>query len=84
MMKRVVYLVLAAMVALMILVPIAMAQETQPKVKVEETVKVEREATTPLPPSGGPTAGTAGAVLLPAAALLVGSGILVYAIVRRR
>ena len=84
MMKRVLYLVLAAVVALMILVPIAMAQETQPKAKVEETVKVEREATMPLPPSGGASVGTAGAVLLPAAALLVGSGILVYAIVRRR
>ena len=83
-MKRVVYLVVAAVVALMILVPIAMAQETQPKAKVEETVKIEREATTPLPPSGGASVGTAGAVLLPAAALLVGSGILVYAIVRRR
>ena len=85
-MKRVVYLVLSALVALMILVPIAMAQETQPKAKakVEETVKVEREATMPLPPSGGASVGTAGAVLLPAAALLVGSGILVYAIVRRR
>jgi hypothetical protein len=83
-MKRVVYLALAAVVALMLLVPIAMAQETMPKAKIEETVKVEREATMPLPPSGGPSAATAGAVLLPAAALLVGSGILVYAIVRRR
>ena len=83
-MKRVVYLVLAAMVALMILVPIAMAQETQPKAKIEETRTVEREATMPLPPSGGASVGTAGAVLLPAAALLVGSGILVYAVVRRR
>jgi hypothetical protein len=82
--KRVAYLVLAAMVALMIFVPVAMAQETQPKAKIEETRTVEREATVPLPKSGGPTAGTAGAVLLPAAALLVGSGILVYAVVRRR
>jgi hypothetical protein len=82
--KRVAYLVLAAMVALMIFVPIAMAQETQPKVKIEETKTVEREATMPLPKSGGPTVATAGGVLLPAAALLVGSGILVYAIVRRR
>ena len=72
------------MVALMILVPIAMAQETQPKAKVKETVKVEREATMPLPPSGGPTVGTAGMVLLPAAALLLGSGVLVYAVLRRR
>jgi len=80
--KRVLYLVLAALVALMILVPTALAQDTM--MKVEETRVVEREATMPLPPSGGPSVGTAGAVLLPAAALLVGSGILVYAVVRRR
>ena len=77
-MKKVVFLVLAALVALMILVPTAMAQQ------VEQTVTVEREATMPLPPSGGPSVGTAGAVLLPAAALLVGSGILMYAVLRRR
>jgi hypothetical protein len=53
-------------------------------VKIEETKTVEREGTMPLPKSGGPTVATAGGVLLPAAALLVGSGILVYAIVRRR
>jgi hypothetical protein len=82
--KRVVYLVLAAMVALMILVPIAMAQETQPKVKIEETKTVVTEGTAPLPKSGGPSAATAGGVLLPAAALLMGSGILVYAVLRRR
>jgi hypothetical protein len=76
--KRVLYLVLAALVALMILVPTAMAQQ------VEQTVTVEREATMPLPPSGGPSVGTAGAVLLPAAALLLGSGVLVYAVLRRR
>jgi hypothetical protein len=83
--KRVAYLVLAAMVALMIFVPVAaMAQETQPKAKIEETRTVEREATMPLPKSGGPSVGTAGMVLLPAAALLLGSGVLVYAVVRRR
>ncbi len=71
-------MVLAALVALMILVPTAMAQQ------VEQTVTVEREATMPLPPSGGPGVGTAGAVLLPAAALLLGSGVLVYAVLRRR
>jgi hypothetical protein len=81
-MKRVLYLVLAALVALMILVPTALAQDTM--MKVEETRVVEREATMPLPPSGGPSVGTAGAVLLPAAALLLGSGVLVYAVVRRR
>jgi hypothetical protein len=80
--KRVLYLVTAALVALMILVPTAMAQDTM--MKVEETRVVQTEGTMPLPKSGGPTAATAGGVLLPAAALLVGSGILVYAIVRRR
>ena len=82
-MKRVLYLVTVAVVALMILVPgVAMAQDTM--MKVEETRVVEREATMPLPPSGGPSVGTAGAVLLPAAALLLGSGVLVYAVLRRR
>jgi hypothetical protein len=78
--KRILYLALAAVVALMILVPVAMAQEEK-KMKVEETVVVEREGYAPLPKSGGPAAGS---VLLPAAALLVGSGILAYAVLRRR
>ena len=79
-MKRVVYLAMAALVALMILVPTAMAQEYAP-MQMEETVTIEREAYAPLPKSGGPAASS---VLLPAAALLVGSGILAYAILRRR
>ena len=78
-MKRILYSALAALVALMILVPAATAQEE--KMKVEETVVVEREGYAPLPKSGGPAAGS---VLLPAAALLVGSGVLAYAVLRRR
>jgi hypothetical protein len=78
--KRIPYLALAAVVALMILVPVATAQEEK-KMKVEETVVVEREGYAPLPKSGGPAAGS---VLLPAAALLVGSGVLAYAVLRRR
>ena len=56
------------------------AQDTKVK---EETVKVERETTVEkdLPKSGGPTPGV---LALPAAALLVGSGILGYAVLRRR
>ncbi len=75
-MKRVVYLAVAALVALMILVPNAIAQEMTMKenIMMEKTVE-------PLPPSGGPAVGS---VLLPAAALLVGSGILAYAVLRRR
>jgi hypothetical protein len=77
--KRVLYLAVAALVALMILVPTAVAQE-QTKM-VEQKVKVE--GTAPLPPSGGPSIGL-GAVALPAAALLLGAGVLGYAVLRRR
>ena len=75
-MERVVYLAAAALVALMILVPSAIAQEMTMKenIMMEKTVE-------PLPPSGGPAASS---VLLPAVALLVGSGILAYAVLRRR
>ncbi len=79
-MKRVVYLAVAALVALMILVPTAGAQEYAP-MKVEQTIETEVKGYAPLPASGGPAASS---VLLPAAALLVGSGILAYAILRRR
>ncbi len=74
-MKRVVYLATAALVALLILVPAAGAQEMT--AVQEETIMMEKD----LPKSGGPAVGS---VLLPAAALLVGSGILAYAILRRR
>ncbi len=47
----------------------------------EETMVVEKTMEEPLPKSGGPEIAS---VLLPAAALLVGSGILAYAVLRRR
>ncbi|MDQ3913570.1 MAG: hypothetical protein M3305_17720 [Actinomycetota bacterium] len=72
-MKRLVLLVAAALVAMLILAPTAFAQGT---IMQESTVKVEE----PLPSSGGVTP----AVLLPAAALLMGSGVLAYAVLRRR
>ena len=72
-MKRVVYLVAAALVALVILAPTAFAQQME--------MTKEKEVTAPLPPSGGPAFGS---MLLPAAALLVGSGVLAYAVLRRR
>ena len=78
-MKRVLYLAVAALVAMLILVPTAMAQEQTVEVQRE----VQMEGTAPLPPSGGPAIGS-GAVLLPAAALLVGSGVLAFAVLRRR
>ena len=73
-MKRVLYLAVAALVAMLILVPTAMAQETM---MMERTTTVEGD----LPKSGGLPAGT---ILAPAAALLLGGGILGFAVLRRR
>ncbi len=75
-MKRVIYLVMVALVAMLILVPTAMAQETMMMEK-ETTVTMEGD----LPKSGGVLVGS---IVLPAAALLVGGGIVGYAILRRR
>ena len=76
-MKRLLYLAMVALVAMLILVPTAVAQE----MTVEQEVMME--GTAPLPPSGGPSIGF-GAVALPAAALLIGAGVLGYAVLRRR
>ena len=78
-MKRVLYLATAALVAMLILVPIAMAQEQT--MMMEETMMME--TTQPLPASGGMGISST-SVLLPAAALLLGSGVLGYAVLRRR
>ena len=78
-MKRLVYLATAALLAMMILVPTAMAQEVT--TTVEETMMME--STQPLPKSGGPVLGSP-SILLPAAALLLGSGVLTFAVLRRR
>jgi len=74
--KRLLYLATAALVAMLILVPTAMAQDTMMMEK-ETTTMMEGD----LPKSGGVPVG---ATLLPAAALLVGGGILGYAVLRRR
>jgi hypothetical protein len=73
--KRVVYLATAALVAMLILVPTAMAQEMT--MMMEETMMMEKD----LPKSGGVPVGS---IVLPAAALLVGGGVLGYAVLRRR
>ena len=77
-MKRVIFLATAALLVMLILAPVALAQEeTTPMGATpmqEETTPMDPD----LPPSGGP------AILLPAAALLLGSGVLTYAILRRR
>ena len=69
-MKRAIFLAMAALLAMLILVPMAVAQDT--------TMMASPTPAGQVPESGGP------AILLPAAALLLGSGILTYAILRRR
>jgi hypothetical protein len=79
---------MVAFMAMLVLAPMAMAQDTtmmmeETGMMMEETGMMEmtgagQETDNGLPTSGGP------AILLPAAALLVGSGILTYAILRRR
>jgi hypothetical protein len=66
---------------MLILVPVAMAQEDTMMMMTEETMMME--TTQPLPKSGGPAIGST-SVLLPAAALLLGSGVLAFAVLRRR
>jgi len=73
--KRLLYLAVAALVAMLILVPTAMAQEMTAEVKQEMTVEKD------LPKSGGVGPGT---LILPAGALLLGAGVLGYAVLRRR
>jgi membrane anchored protein len=60
---------------MLILLPTAMAQEQT--VMVEQTMTMEKD----LPKSGGPAVSS---MLLPAVALLVGSGVLAFAVLRRR
>ncbi len=68
-MKRAIFLTMVALLAMLIFAPVALAQGT--------TMMMEATGA-PLPGSGGPS------ILLPAAALLLGSGVLTYAILRRR
>jgi hypothetical protein len=76
-MKRVIILAtMVALVAMLVLAPMALAQGTTMMTGMEQTVSGSQAPG--VPKSGGP------AILLPAAALLLGSGILTYAILRRR
>ena len=74
-MKRLLYLAVAALVAMLILVPTALAQEMEAEVKREMTVEKD------LPKSGGISPAP---LVLPAGALLLGAGVLGYAVLRRR
>ena len=83
-MKRVFYLLTVALVAMLILVPAAMAQEMEAEVKTEQTMMMEEtmmDKGKDLPKSGGVSLGS---VLLPAGALLLGGGVLAVAVLRRR
>ncbi len=96
-MKRTILLAMVAFMAMLVLAPMAMAQDTTMMMETTmmgagqmettmmggqmtmmEMTGAGQAADADLPESGGP------AILLPAAALLVGSGILTYAILRRR
>jgi hypothetical protein len=66
---------MVALVAMLILVPTAMAQEVTMEKEMEMTVEKD------LPKSGGVAPGS---LALPAAALLIGGGVLGYAVLRRR
>ena len=81
-MKRAIFLATAALLVMLVLAPVALAQDT-----VMETTVMggETQMTAMTAPGGQPLGPTGGpAILLPAAALLLGSGVLTYAILRRR
>jgi hypothetical protein len=68
-MKRAIFLATLALLTMLVFAPVALAQGT---------TMAGGTTAAPLPGSGGPS------ILLPAAALLLGSGVLTYAILRRR
>jgi hypothetical protein len=87
-MKRAIFLATAALLVMLVLAPVALAQDTAMTSAATQMPGGKTGAATqmpggktgggPLPSSGGP------AILLPAAALLLGSGVLTYAVLRRR
>ena len=90
-MKRAIFLATVALLAMLILAPMAMSQQVDylgtsggMATVVEKTVVngttmvIYSDGTVEVPLSGGPS------IVLPAASLLLGSGILTYAILRRR
>jgi hypothetical protein len=70
-MKRAIFLATFVLVLMLVLAPVALAQSPSPT-----------PSPTPLPAAGGMPLGSA--IALPAVALLLGTGILTYAILRRR
>ena len=92
-MKRVLYLAVVALVALLILAPTALAQGVdmvpgdddpylpEPNAVEVDMATLQQIAGQSLPKTGGPVVGE---VILPAAALLVSAGVMAYAVLRRR
>ena len=105
MVKRILYLAMAVLVAMMLLVPTALAQDLVPgdddpmtpepdavAVSNEELAQIAGQpppsqgpTSEPLPKTGGPEIGGGPALLIlpAAAALLLGSGILAYGVLRK-
>ena len=89
-MKRAIFLATAALLVMLVLAPVALALDTTQMGPQTEgpggptamtqgpSEGTAGKANKPLPPSGGPE------ILLPAAALLLGSVVLTYAVLRRR
>jgi len=79
-MKKTIFLAAVALLAILVFAPVALAQRTTAAGGAMTAAAGAAGGTTgaPLPGSGGPS------ILLPAAALLLGSGVLTYAILRRR
>jgi hypothetical protein len=79
-MKRVILVTVVALVAMLVFAPMALAQSASASASAMSASAgaTTMETTGVLGPTGGPS------ILLPAAALLLGSGILTYAILRRR
>ena len=90
-MKRAIFLATAALLVMLVLAPVALAQDTTMMTeqtqagpggptmgKTQAGPSGPKTGGGPLPSSGGPE------ILLPAAALLLGSGVLTYAVLRRR
>jgi hypothetical protein len=90
--KRIIYVATAALVAMLVLMPGTLAQSAvpgdddpllpEPNAIVVSEEELESIAGQPLPKTGGPE--ILGTPMIVAAALLLGSGVLAYAMLRRR